>query len=209
MPCLSSPRAGRRSFLAAPLALAGCATGIGEPLPGPAKARVLLFRGIADISTGLDSFARRLREAGYSASVHSHLAGPQLAERLVALAQQSRLPRPLCLGGHSLGADTAIGVAGRIASAALATDLLVTLDPVLVGTVPRGPRQVINYYQAGNGFGRPLTPQPGFDGTIENVDQSRTPGLGHFNIDGNGQIQREIVARIEALRRSAAPATAR
>ncbi len=200
MPCLPPPPVGRRSLLAAPLVLAGCATGIGEPLPGPPRARVVLFRGIAEISTGLDDFARHLREAGYSASVHSHLAGEQVAERLLTLARQNRLPRPLCIGGHSLGADTAIDLCGGLHAANLATDALFTLDPVLVGTVPAGPRRVTNFYQAGNGFGRPLSPRQGFDGAIENINLAGAAHLGHFNMDADGRIQRQIVQRIDALR---------
>lgn len=202
MPRLPWPLVGRRSVLAAPLLLADCATGIGEPLPGPPRARVVLFRGIAEISTGLDDFARHLRAAGYSASVHSHLAGEQVAERLLMLARQNRLPRPLCIGGHSLGADTAIDLCGELYAARLVTDGLFTLDPVLVGTVPPGPRRVTNFYQAGNGFGRPLAPRPGFDGAIENINLAEVPRLGHFNMDASARIQHDIVDRINALRRA-------
>lgn len=197
-----TPRPTRRAVLATALVLGGCATGLGERLPGPPRARVVLFRGIADLSTGLDEFAQALREAGYSASVHNHLAGEAMESRLVGLARQGRLPRPLCLGGHSLGADTAIAVSGELWSARIATDALFTIDPVLVGRVPGGPRHVANFYQAHNGFGRPLAPGPGFGGEIENIDLDGRPGLGHFGMDRDPNIRREIVARIEALRQA-------
>ncbi|MBR0681392.1 hypothetical protein GXW74_12925 [Roseomonas eburnea] len=193
------PRLGRRALLFLPPALAGCSSGIGESLPGPPRARIVLFRGIAEISTGFDDFARRLRDASYSASVHSHLAAEHVAERLVRLDREGRLPRPLCIGGHSLGADAAIEVSGELWTRSLATDALFTLDPVLVGTVAPGPRRVTNFYQAHNGFGRPLAPRDGFTGPIENIELSGEPGLGHFNMDASPLIQQAILVRIRAL----------
>ncbi|WP_198373652.1 hypothetical protein [Roseomonas rosulenta] len=195
-------RAGRRALLALPLASAGCATGLGEPLPGPPKGRIALFRGIGDISTGLDDLARRLREGGYAATVHNHLARDDVTERLLRLAEAGRLPRPLCLGGHSLGADAAIEASASLWAAGIATEELVTLDPVLVGDVAAGPRHVTNFYQAGNGFGRPLQPAPGFTGAIENIDLRDRPGLWHFNMDADAEIHRRILMRIRDLRRA-------
>jgi hypothetical protein len=193
--------AGRRAVLALPFAAAGCATGLGEPLPGPPKGRVALFRGIGDISTGLDHLARQLRFAGYAATVHSHLAQDSVTQRLVRLSTAGRLPRPLCIGGHSLGADAAIETCGRLWAAGVATEELVTLDPIWVSDVAAGPRHVTNFYQADNGFGRPLRAGPSFAGAIENIDLADTPGIGHFNMDAAPEIHRQIFARIEAFRR--------
>jgi len=192
--------AGRRAVLALPFAAAGCATGLGEPLAGPPKGRVALFRGIGEISTGLDDLARRLRADGYAATVHSHLAQDSVTERLLRLSAAGRLPRPLCIGGHSLGADAAIETCGRLWAEGIATEELVTLDPVWVGDVVAGPRHVMNFYQADNGFGRPLRPGPAFAGAIENIDLAGEPGVGHFNMDADPHIHRRIVARIRALR---------
>lgn len=201
-PASRPARAGRRALLGLPFATAGCATGLGEPLPGPPKGRIALFRGIGEISTGLDDLARRLREGGYAATVHSHLARDDVAARLVRLAAAGRLPRPLCLGGHSLGADAAIAAASSLWAEGIATEELVTLDPVLVGDVAAGPEHVMNFYQAGNGFGRPLRPGPGFTGAIENIDLRGRPGLWHFNMDADAEVHRRILLRIQALRRA-------
>lgn len=198
---LTAPTA-RRALLALPLAAAGCATGLGETLPGPAKGRIALFRGIGDISTGLDDLARVLRQGGYAATVHNHLARDDVTERLLRLAAAGRLPRPLCLGGHSLGADAAIEASAALWAGGIATEELVTLDPVLVGDVAPGPQHVMNFYQAGNGFGRALRPAPGFTGAIENIDLRGRPGLWHFNMDADAEIHRRILLRIQELRRA-------
>ena len=106
---------------------------------------------------------------------------------------------PVVLVGHSLGADDAIRLVGAAGAAAVATDLLVTFDPVFLGTVPAGPRLVLNFHQRGGLWGRALAPAPGFSGRIENIVLERAPGLHHFNIEKQPTLHGRVVAALDAM----------
>ncbi|NMJ41194.1 hypothetical protein GWK16_08080 [Roseomonas sp. JC162] len=181
------------------LAAGGCSLGDeDEPLAGQARGRVVLLRGLANVfSTGMDSLGEQLRAAGYDASVHNHLDWRDAAEETLVRAQAGDLPRPFAVVGHSLGADDGIRLAARVGQAARLADLLVTFDPVLVGTVPPGPGFVRNYYQTSGAWGRGLTAEPGFTGVLENRAVS---GDNHFTIDKDPTLHREVLALLEAQR---------
>ena len=136
---------------AAALGLAGCAAP--EPA-GVGRGRVVVLRGLANVfSTGMDRLAARLAAAGYRVELGNHLEWRAAAGRLVAAERSSRLPRPVAVIGHSLGADDAIRLAGTAGEAGVATDLLVTFDPVWVSRVSTGPRRVLNFYLAAGDMG--------------------------------------------------------
>ena len=192
------PRRGMLSGLAG-LAIGGCALGDeDEPLAGPPLGRVLLLRGLANVfSTGMDELEERLRAAGYDATVHNHLDWRDEAEETLARARAGQVPRPFAVIGHSLGADDGIRLAARVGQAAQIADLLVTFDPVLVGTVPPGPAFVRNYYQTTGVWGRGLTAEPGFTGVLENRAVS---GDNHFTIDKDPELHRQVFALLEQQR---------
>jgi hypothetical protein len=191
---------GRRAILggAAALALAGCATVDDPPLSGPPRGRVLLLRGLANVfSTGMDQLGTKLQAAGYHATVHNHIEWNGLAEETLVSAHKGDLPRPFAVVGHSLGADDGIRLAARVGQAARVADLLVTLDPVLLGVVPPGPAFVRNYYQTTGVWGRGLDPGPGFSGVLEN---RAVPSDNHFTIDKDPAIHRAVLQLLAQIR---------
>ena len=181
---------------AAAFGLAGCAVRAPEPA-GVGRGRVVVLRGLANVfSTGMDRLAARLAAAGYRVELGNHLEWQAAAGRLVAAERSSRLPRPVAVIGHSLGADDAIRLAGTAGEAGVATDLLVTFDPVWVSRVSTGPRRVLNFYLALGIWGRSLGAAPGFTGTIENVDVGPL-GVTHFDIEKSAALHARVLATLE------------
>jgi len=187
---------------AALLGLAGtaaaCASGDNEtPIVGPPRGRVVLLRGLANVfSTGIDELEETLRRDGYDAAVHNHLDWAAQADAALALAREGRLPRPFAVIGHSLGADDAILLAARFGQATGMMDIVVTFDPVLVRSVPRGPALVRNYFQQSDLWGGArLTAARGFTGTLENRP---VRGDNHFTIDKDPALHREVIALLDA-----------
>ncbi|HYF08779.1 MAG TPA: hypothetical protein VD970_14235 [Acetobacteraceae bacterium] len=189
----------RDLLLAAALLPAACARRI-TPDGAEIRGHVLLLRGLANVfSTGMDDLAGRIAAAGFGAEVRNHIDWRGLAARVVAQERAGRLPRPFAVVGHSLGADDAILLAGAAGAQGVATDLLVTFDPVWIGTVPAGPQHVLNLFQSNNLWGRAVSPGPGFAGRIENRDLADRANLNHFNIEKDPALHAQVVAALEAL----------
>jgi pimeloyl-ACP methyl ester carboxylesterase len=200
------PRITRRAALLGLAATAAaCAGGEDDiPLQGPPRGRVVLLRGLANIfSTGMDELEETLRRDGYDAAVHNHTDWTAQAQAALALARQGRLPRPFAVIGHSLGADDGIRLAARFGQATGMMDVLVTFDPILVNSVPRGPALVRNYFQGRDiwGGGR-LSAARGFTGVLENRP---VPGDNHFTIDKDPTLHREVIALLDATHPASSP----
>lgn len=165
---------------------------------GDGRGRVILLRGLINIfSGGMDALGDRVAAAGYTTEVHNHTSWRELAERCVQDARAGRLPRPLAVIGHSLGADSAISLVGLAGSLGVAADLLVTFDAAWVNTVPRGPRYVLNFHTTLDPPAAELTPEPGFDGVIENVPLG--PRFDHFSLDDSPVLHARVVARLNDI----------
>jgi pimeloyl-ACP methyl ester carboxylesterase len=178
------------------------------PLAGPPRGRVVLLRGLANVfSTGMDELEEALRRDGYDAAVHNHLDWTAQADEALALAREGRLPRPFAVIGHSLGADDGILLAARFGQATGMMDVLVTFDPVLVRTVPRGPALVRNYFQQSDLWGGgTLTAARGFAGVLENRP---VRGDNHFTIDKDPELHREVIRLLDATHPPSPPRRAR
>ncbi|CAH0311857.1 hypothetical protein [Roseomonas sp. CECT 9278] len=201
------PQTTRRAALLglAAATTAACAGGDEDiPLAGPPRGRVVLLRGLANVfSTGIDELEETLRRDGYDAQVFNHLDWAAQADAALVLARENRLPRPFAVIGHSLGADDGILLAARFGQATGMMDVLVTFDPVLVRTVPRGPALVRNYFQQSDLWGGgSLTAARGFTGTLENRP---VRGDNHFTIDKDPALHREVVALLDATHPAAPP----
>ena len=205
----TKPLFNRRTTLAATLALlASCTSRIDTPSPQDNKGRVVLLRGLMNIfSTGLNELGNKLTDAGYAASVHNHTEWYALAEELAEQARDQRLLRPLGVAGHSLGGDDAIRLTTALGKAGIPVDLLITFDPVMTGTVPVGPRQVMNFFQTTGLWGRALRPGPGFDGTIENIPINSGLLVNHFNIEKDPMLHARVLARLETMHQGVAART--
>lgn len=186
---------GRRAVLGA-LALSACGPTRLPPVEGPTKGRVVIFRGFVNFfSTGMNILAARLRLAGWNSSVHNHVEWD--AEARAALAAGPALARPFAVIGHSLGADSAVRMTGRLGRDGLATDLLVTFDPHITLDLPRGARRVVNFYQGNEAIDRVLRPARDFDGRLE---QRRDDRNGHLNIDKDASLHAEVLRLLEEVR---------
>lgn len=171
---------------------AGTTAGVGP------RGSAILLRGLANVfSTGMDTLARELAQAGFQAEVHNHTAWTELARDVPDRRQRGDWPRPLAVGGHSLGADDAIRLAGALGEAGVPVDILVTFDPVWVASVPPGPRRVLNFWRDGGLWGRSLAPGQGFAGAIENVGLDAMPGVNHFTIDKDPRLHARVVALLQ------------
>jgi hypothetical protein len=69
----------------------------------------------------------------------------------------------------------------------------------MTGTVPVGPRQVMNFFQTTGLWGRALRPGPGFDGTIENIPINSGLLVNHFNIEKDPMLHAMVLARLETM----------
>lgn len=197
------PAFGRRAALAGLLLAAACGPTRLSPLAGPPKGRVVALRGLANVfSTGMNVLTADLRAAGYDASVHSHIEWSGLATQIVAEDRAGRLPHPLALVGHSLGADDAIRMAARLGEHGVTPDLVVTFDPTIVRRVPPGPLQVVNFHQENDLVNRLLEPGEGFDGVIEN---RRVSGVSHLSIDKSPRLHAAVMRMLDRLHAAAAP----
>jgi hypothetical protein len=195
---VATPILPRRAALAGLLFLGACGPTRLAPLAGPPKGRVILVRGLANMfSTGLNTLTAELRRADYDASVHNHVEGRRLVEETVAAVNAGTLPRPLVLIGHSFGADEALRMGGMLGAGNVPVDLVITFDPTVVGTAPRGPKRVVNFYQERDPLSRMVQPGPGFDGAIEN---RLVQGESHLSIEKAQRLHAEVLAMIEGIR---------
>jgi pimeloyl-ACP methyl ester carboxylesterase len=186
-------------FGGAGIALAGCGRRAEPALAGPPIGRVVLLRGLGNIfSTGMNTLEDKLRRAGFDASSHNHVEWRGQADAVLDLARKHQLPRPFAVIGHSLGADDGIRLASEVGQAAQVADLLVTFDPVMLGSVPAGPAFVRNYYQTSGAWGRGLEAGRGFAGVLEN---RAVEGDNHFTIDKDPGLHAEVIGLLGAMRR--------
>ena len=82
--------------------------------------------------------------------------------------------------GHSLGANATFDVANALDRQNIPVELIVTFDATNPQPVPKNVLHFVNFYQE-NGFGKRVSPGPGFQGELTNIDQTRDMGLQHTN----------------------------
>jgi hypothetical protein len=71
--------------------------------------------------------------------------------------------------GHSLGADATIQIANALDQQNIPIELIVTFDATHPHQVPKNVLHLVNFYQ-NNGFGKRISPGPGFKGELTNFD---------------------------------------
>jgi hypothetical protein len=165
--------------------------------PGSAAphVRVYLFRGLANVfSRGMDTLANRLNHQGYSARVHGtngwRSVVTQIADRY------SRGQRDIVvLIGHSLGANATLQAADELNRQSIPIALIVTFDPTRPSPAPKNVLSLVNFYQ-NNGFGRRLSPGPGFQGELTNINLTADQNLSHTTIDEAPRLHGQIIRQI-------------
>jgi hypothetical protein len=166
-----------------------------KPLPTAAQVQVDLFRGLADIfSRGMDTLTDKLSRQGYSARVYS-TNGWQSAARRIADHYGRGHRDIIVLIGHSLGANATIQLASALDRSNVPVELVVTFDATEPQPVPKNVLHLVNFYQ-NNGFGKQLTPGPGFQGELTNLDLTADKSLSHTTIDKSPRLHAQVIAKI-------------
>jgi hypothetical protein len=165
---------------------------------GAAHVRIDLFRGLANVfSRGMDALADRLSRRGYSARVHSTNGWRSTVGHIAD--RYSRGHRDIVvLIGHSLGANATIQAADELDRQNIPVALIVTFDPTQPRPVPRNVLSVVNFYQ-NNGFGRRLSPGPGFHGELTNINLTADRTLSHTTIDEAPRLHGQVIQQISNI----------
>ncbi len=167
-----------------------------KPLaPTAAQVQVDLFRGLADIfSRGMDTLTDKLNRQGYSARVFSTNGWHAVAQRIAADYARGRKDIVVLIG-HSLGANATIQLADALDRSNIPIDLIVTFDATEPYRVPKNVGHLVNFYQ-NNGFGKKLSPGPGFAGELTNVDLTADANLSHTTIEKSPRLHAQVIAKI-------------
>jgi pimeloyl-ACP methyl ester carboxylesterase len=142
----------------------------------------------------MDTLTEKLNRQGYSARVYSHTNWQSVAQRIAA--RYARGDKPIVvLIGHSLGADATLQIAHALAKSNVPIELIVTFDGTHPHQVPDNVRHLVNFYQ-NNGFGKRISPGPGFVGELNNVDLTADTSLSHVTIDKSHRLHAQVIAKI-------------
>jgi len=161
----------------------------------PRQVQVDLFRGLADIfSRGMDTLTERLNRQGFTARVYS-TNGWQTAARRIADRYARGDKDIVVLIGHSLGADATIDAANALNAQNIPVELIVTFDATHPHQVPKNVLHFVNFYQ-NNGFGKQISPGPGFQGELSNVDLTADTSLSHVTIEKSPRLHAQVIAKI-------------
>ncbi len=166
-----------------------------QPAVAARQVQADLFRGLADIfSRGMDTLTEKLNRQGYSARVYSHGNWQSVARRIAE--RYARGDKDIVvLIGHSLGADATLQIAQALARSNIPIELIVTFDGTHPHQVPGNVRHLVNFYQ-NNGFGKRISPGPGFQGELSNIDLSADTSLSHVTIDKSHRLHAQVIAKI-------------
>jgi hypothetical protein len=183
--------------------------GPAEQLIGPANAQssnaatasevqVDLLRGLADIfSHGMDTLADKLGRLGYSAQVYSTHGWQSVAQRIAYKYSRGHKDIVVVIG-HSLGANATFDVANALDRQNIPVELIVTFDATSPQPVPKNVLHFVNFYQE-NGFGKRVSPGPGFQGELTNIDLTADMGLSHTTIEKSPRLHAVVMQKIAAV----------
>jgi hypothetical protein len=158
------------------------AKGTKPAAPSSSEVQVDLLRGLADIfSRGMDTLAGKLNRLGYSAQVYSTHGWQSVAQRIASKYSRGHKDIVVVIG-HSLGADATFDVANALDRQNIPVELIVTFDATSPQPVPKNVLHFVNFYQE-NGFGKRVSPGPGFQGELTNIDLTADMGLSHTTIE--------------------------
>ncbi len=156
------------------------------------REKVFLLRGFTNVlSPGIDQLAQELKDKNIETEVANHLFALSLANEAIEDCKSGRVGR-IVLIGHSFGATGALMMANRMREAGQHVALIVTLDPVIKGTVPANVHRLENFYLS-NGVGTTIQPGEKFHGALSNVDLKSDPGLGHVSVTTLPSMQKQVI----------------
>jgi hypothetical protein len=197
--CLSAPWLGWLRAAATAILLFGLSIDPGEAraAPGESNAHVYLVRGVLNIfSLGMDEIAAKLQQQGIAATVHNHMMWASIADDAAAEYKSGRV-KTIVLVGHSSGATSLPDIVARLDQQGVPVKLAIGLDSVFRTSLTGRVGRYVNFYVA-NGPGTRVEKNKDFQGTLENVDVEKFPGVSHLTIDKNQLMQQKIIAAIDA-----------
>ena len=155
---------------------------------------VILLRGGFDVfSNGLNTMGARLRSRGVNARVLGYKQWRSVVADVARNWKRSR--RPVVIVGHSWGGNTAIRLATALERRGVPIAYLATFAATAPPPVPGNVRRAVNYYQS-SGWGAPLRPARNFRGRLRNVNLAREKGVGHYNIEKQPKLQRQVIRNV-------------
>jgi hypothetical protein len=189
----------------AALAIALC---LGGSADAATPGRAYMFRGlIGMIDWGMDQLADRINKTGVVAKIDSHMSWSSAADE--AIADYRRDPAPITAIGHSIGGDSAIQFAEKLAAAHVPVALVITYDPTrMSGAVPGNVQRYINIFQSSNMLGGgDLAPGSGFHGHYASFNFKDRTEMIHVNLDKFDAIQAQLAAKARSAGAGAAGET--
>jgi hypothetical protein len=165
---------------------------------GANSAHVYLMRGVLNIfSLGLDSIAAKLEAQGIPVTVTNYLGWSAIADEAAADYRSGKV-KTIILVGHSSGATILPDMVARLSQQGAPVKLAIGLDSVFRTSLSGRVGRYVNYY-IGSGNGEPVAPTKQLHGTLENVNVSNVPGVGHITIEKNEIMQRRVISDIDAV----------
>ncbi|MFD0915451.1 DUF726 domain-containing protein [Pseudahrensia aquimaris] len=160
------------------------------------SADVYLLRGFGNVfSRGLDEMSAKLQKQGVPAKVAHHSEWKNIADQIAANRRKFGR-RPVVLIGHSLGANAVLRMAQELRKKRITVQYMATFAATAPPPVPSNVRKLTNYYFKTDGWGKPIAKGKGFRGNLKNIDFSKSKTIGHFNIDKQPRLQRQVIRNV-------------
>ncbi|MEM8749932.1 MAG: lipase [Pseudomonadota bacterium] len=137
----------------------------------------------------------QLIEKGVDARVIAH-SGWKEATNEIIRNRKKYGKRPVVLIGHSLGANAIIRMATHLKKARIRVDYMASFAATDPDPVPTNVRKFTNYYFKTDGWGDEISAAKGFRGQLKNIDFSKDKQVGHFNIDKQPRLQRQVINNV-------------
>lgn len=168
------------------------------PASGANGAHVYLMRGVLNVfSLGLDDIASKLEAQGIPVTVTNYLGWASVADEAAADYRSGKV-KTIILVGHSSGATILPDMVERLSLQGAPVKLAIGLDSVFRTSLSGRVGRYVNYY-IGSGNGEPVAPTKQLHGTLENVNVSNVPGVGHLTIEKSEIMQRRVIGDIDAV----------
>jgi predicted alpha/beta hydrolase family esterase len=156
---------------------------------------IYLVRGLGGLTSGMNLLGTSMRQAGIDVKVVGQSSWQSVVTQIVA-DQKAHGRKPVILIGHSLGANAIIRIAQSLKTSGIAVDYMVSFAAASPKPVPSNVRKVTNYYFSSGALGKILVADKDFQGSLQNLDYAKKPGIGHFNIEEQPDIHRDIIRNV-------------
>ena len=147
----------------------------------------------------MDRLAKRIEQAGVTASVNDFTICTFIAEQAIRDYRQE--PAPITIIGHSIGGFCGLKFAEMLQAENIPISLLVTIDPAHINPkVPLNVERYINIFLRHDILGGgDVVPENDYQGHYASFDLSKHEDIIHINIDKIDSIDQQLVAKIRQL----------